>query len=599
MQLYRERWVEVIVVTAILGVVAQGYWPSLENKMVWDDFFYLEGRPEYLIAEYWWQTLSDNFILSTNYFRPLVVGSFLFDIHLLGGGAKIFHLTNLIWFLSTCVLAYLLLRKLLYLSGQSLQWGYLGVLIFGCSPMLSEIVLWISARFDLALTFFLLLLLFFDVYLRGTPRLVAVGVAYFCASNSKEMAVAFGLVYPIWHLYLESLKGRSGGVHIWCKRENLQLYLSVIIAGVFYMLARYCALGGLYQSQGSGDLSLLTDLTRCLLVLKTLGGYFLLAFGFAQNVSPSYPLDVSQSFLGFETIIGGGVLCAIVILLRHKPIFGFILLCFILSLLPVLHIIPLRISGNYMHQRFLAFPYALVLIMLFPVCVKAVTKYSLQRVAILAMLVLIVLGAQVVRSVVPMWSSNEVLWTWVSEKFPSNALARVNLMVAISRRGDHLRAIEMGKDLLSDRSVPFVQKLYVHASIAESYFRTGDVRSMKRHYGEIFENYGVQHVKVSQYSTIYAAYARSLVIVEPASKDIDHIVSLALRLDPYNDLALLIRGIQAVQDGRFKEASIDVDTALTYMKGERHQDGVLFARSMNVFKLLRSNGYPLKYGMTE
>jgi len=595
MKVLALRWLQVWLAIGVMAVIGLLYWPSLENGLVWDDYYYLYDRAGYSVPALWWQTLSGNFALSINYFRPLVVGTFLLDIHVLGGGDRVFHQTNLVLFGVVGVIVFFLANKLLasFLDTPLVSiYSFVVAVFIGCSPVLSEVVLWVSGRFDLMLSLFLMLTLLADVGLKGWWRIIGVGVAYLCAACSKEMAVAFGVIFPAWHLYLEALKSNKfSWLGVLLKRRNLEVYCSVIVAGVIYMLLRYFALDGLYHSVGASESSPAIGAESFYLVLKTIGGYGLLALGFAQNLSPVYPL-VFPIQLGDPLVIAGVctlLACAVLILCKH--VLGFVLLAFLLSLLPVIHIAPLNISGNFMHQRFLAFPYLLLMVMLAPLLFRLFQRFNAGVGLLAGVVVMSLLGAVVIRSIIPMWNSNQVLWTWVNQRYPDYPMAAVNLVVDASGRGDFSGAIELGERLLEEGEIPFKHKVFIHGALGNSYFRVGEYEKMKGQYESIFQNYGVSDLKLYHYSRIYSAFARSLVVIEPDSESLDGILKMAISLDKFNHMALFLSGIVSFRDGSPTEGWAKMVQAMKYMDPARQKEAIIFVDALDVGAEIRDQGY--------
>ena len=79
-----------------------------------------------------------------SYYRPLVMASFVVDRALWGLNAGPFHAQNVLWHALSCVLAYLLIRRM---SGSSWAAGWAAAL-WAVHPLVSESVAWISGRTD-------------------------------------------------------------------------------------------------------------------------------------------------------------------------------------------------------------------------------------------------------------------------------------------------------------------------------------------------------------------------------------------------------------------------------------------------------------------
>jgi len=187
-------------------IVALVYLPALSNGLVWDDITFLSDLPLYRDPALWLEALRRPFVISANYFRPLALLTFVAELRIGGLNPTLFHLTNVLLHAFNAALVAVLARHLWPLGdGDDAAGGWLAVgagLLYGLHPALLEGVTFISSRFDLLLTAFLLLALVADVTLRQrrVARALAVGLAFLLAALTKEMAVALAVVLPLWHL---------------------------------------------------------------------------------------------------------------------------------------------------------------------------------------------------------------------------------------------------------------------------------------------------------------------------------------------------------------------------------------------------------------
>ena len=91
------------------------------------------------------------FETTDSYYRPLLMVSFMFN-KLVSGNLFGYHLTNLLFHLSSCVLLYHFFLKLNLRNDLS----FLLTLLFSVHPVLSQAVVWIPGRNDSMLTTFAL-----------------------------------------------------------------------------------------------------------------------------------------------------------------------------------------------------------------------------------------------------------------------------------------------------------------------------------------------------------------------------------------------------------------------------------------------------------
>lgn len=555
-------WGVVFVVALVLWLYA----PALHNGLVWDDNSFLKGQAYYWVPDLWSNALTEHFLLSMNYYRPMVVASFLLDAHVWTGTDATYHASNIAAHVVACVVVFGLLHHLCRRANVAGHWALVGSLLYGCSPILSEVVLWVSGRFDLFLSLFLLLTLYSDVVAKGRSRLFLIALFYFFAACSKEMAVAFGLLYPLWHWYLARLEADDTPLVAVClRRENVLAYCAVILGGLAYLGLRYYSLGALYTQEELVHPKGHQSVTGLILVMKTLGGYCSAVLGFASNISPIYPLPKSVSWLDGDVLLGIVFSVLTIILLLVRSVWGLVFSVFLVSLLPVLNIIPLNIVGNYMHLRFLAFPYALVLLLTLPLLIRFLQGAGrLGAVSLVLFLFIVCVGGLSIRSVIPMWSSNTTFWTWADKQYPEYPLAKVNLMSSMVGQRQYQNSITLGEALLEADMEPS-HRAVVRGGLAEAYFRTGQVDEMERQYELIFAEFGIAELRSGHYSKLYAAFAFSLMHVRPEEAAIDSLLTMALQFDQYNGLAWFLKGVIHAQESEYEKALEFIERGFLYM----------------------------------
>ncbi len=91
-----------------------------------------------------------------NYYRPLLVGSFMLDAHIGGGSLWMFHITNILIHIIASFLLFLLFYKLQYKNEIS----FIAALIFLCHPVFTTAIAWVPGRNDSLLAVFFLAALF-------------------------------------------------------------------------------------------------------------------------------------------------------------------------------------------------------------------------------------------------------------------------------------------------------------------------------------------------------------------------------------------------------------------------------------------------------
>lgn len=131
------------------------------------------------------------------YYRPILILSFLMETSIFGLNTKIYHLTNIILFILTLYLMYVFLIKL-KLNAVILK---LLILLVAVHPIFISTVVWIPARNDTLLAIFIFLsFIFFIKYLEknNLQNLILYILFWTVALFTKETAVLFFLLYPLF-----------------------------------------------------------------------------------------------------------------------------------------------------------------------------------------------------------------------------------------------------------------------------------------------------------------------------------------------------------------------------------------------------------------
>lgn len=439
------------------------YLPALNFGLVWDDTIFLREMPAYRDPELWFPSLFEPFVLSPNYFRPLALLTFVAELRLAGPGSLIFHLSNLLLHgLNTALVTLLALRLL---GGVRRSMGYRQVvaavgagMLYGLHPALIEGVAFVSSRFDLLMSTFLLLALLADATLGDRlARPVLVGLAFLLAALAKEMAVALVLALPFWHLAcgerrVPSLAGYWKRIK---ERGDLKVYAAVLIAGLLYLGIRFAGLGYLLAPQAEQTLVAGSPLQHLLLVAKSVVAYLLLVLWPFGSVAPIHysdlPVPSTDPLAWVALIVVGLFVCGLVWMVRRAPRAGWLLVGGAIALLPVANLLPLELGGGaFVAERYLLFPLTLA------VLAGAVAWHSLSteegtrewgRFGWRAVLPLCWLVASVatVQLTLPNWRDDLTLWTWAARRAPQSATPPTNLSLEYVRRGAYEVALELAE----------------------------------------------------------------------------------------------------------------------------------------------------------
>ncbi len=401
--------------------------PVLSGGAVWDDHTLL--LPSVLDAA--WGPLPFN----PDYFRPLGI----WTLRLGAGAADPLHAQHLINLLLHALNTLLVAALIRQRTGR--DWEPLVLsLLYGLHPALVEGVAFISSRFDLLMTAGLLLGLTLERRLSGPWRPLCVGGAFLLAALSKEHAAAFPVVLLLWR----RAEHASFAAVI---REHRATWIALMLAGLLYLGLRHHALGGLL----SADRVMIDPgepLSHLLLIGRSLAGYLGLTLLPMGRLSPIHftALPVAPDATSVGTLLGVAVL--LVGLTRLGPT-GWRLLAGIAALLPVLHILPLDLTGgSTIAERFLVFPAALLVVGL---AVGMAPRLDWgRRPALVVGVVLWGAAALVcVRQTLPHWRSEQTLWQWGLTAAPRSPLPRINLARLLTDSGDPRAGLALAEEAIA------------------------------------------------------------------------------------------------------------------------------------------------------
>lgn len=448
-------WAGTLVILIITGAL---YAQTLSFKFVWDDDQVIYGRVDYQSPARWLEAVRQPLDFSPNYFRPLALSSLLVQIWIWKDNPAPFHAANvLIHLLNTALVMALGLRLL-----QGRWQGLLAGALYGVHPALIEGVAFVSSRYDLTATLFLLTALWLEGRLQGKARLLGVGIAFLLALLGKEMAITLPLVMLAWQAAQQpegSLQERLRT--LW--RTERPLYATLGVALLVYFGIRYAALGYLFTAPiGNAQIEGGTPLQHLLLIgrtLTTLVGLMLFPFFSITAAHHSeLPIPLSDGWawaqLGIALLILGGV----VWLTRRHPLSGGLVIAALLNLLPVLNLRPLEFAfGVFTAERFLTFPLALVMIAIVawvssPVPhlqededARATGGSGCTGVPARATIVALLWGIGLMITTaynLPNWRDAETFWKWLTVASPNSPIGFSNLSDLYNKMGRHTESLE-------------------------------------------------------------------------------------------------------------------------------------------------------------
>lgn len=435
---------------------------ALRNGFVSDDQILIEARipdyrahfpfPEAFTQSFW---KGSSFDLprpgeeKKDYYRPLTTLSYALDVRIWGERAFGYHLTNALLHAACSALLVLYLGTL----GFGALLAAAGGLVFACHPVHASSVAWIAGRTDLLAALFLFAALFaFARHRAATTRgfrptgaFVVSLVAYLAALLSKEIAI---VLLPL--LLAEAVARKAGSEEPPGASVRWPLAEAAILAGVtlLYVAFRAVMLGipdfqaGSITATSAFRLGMTPAVYayywRVLLWPGTLHFHVPLAL-------PSGPADprflLTALFLLAQLLAG-------IWLLRRAPWAAFGLFWYLISLVPVSHLIPLAFKTVV--AEYWAYVPSVALVLLLAGLAQAWSRGRPERTsrAAAALAALGVLGAVALPARSAVYRTEEGLLRHTVSVYPGHADSWVTLAAELGERGDYDEAFRAARTAL-------------------------------------------------------------------------------------------------------------------------------------------------------
>ena len=419
-------------------LVASFYLRALDFDLVWDDILLFETASNFRQGNISWTALIEPVLPGATYFRPLVMLSFNLEHLWLGQGHVTGHAVNLLLFTLNIIFVGFFIRILLDRAGikYSEYKALLACSLYAMNCVMIESVVWISGRFDLMVTTFVLLGLLADfLILRLLIRGLVVSFMFFCAALSKEMAATMPLLLLIVQL---CTRYRSCDWRLLPKvfvKDEWLTYSLLLLAGVIYLAARYLSIGQFLDIENLEAYSI-ADKAR--LVSETLFFYLRQTLFSFTDLCPIHPVSIDANvginiaLHAFILVLIGSATCYMI---ASRSVTGLMVGAFIISLLPVLNIIPLPIGENIGHDRFLALPSVFFTGIFASLPLENIRSHSFKSSLIFICSLWIIVSGINIRLTLPLWANDLAFWTWATNKYPRHSNSLAALAAAQLRSG--------------------------------------------------------------------------------------------------------------------------------------------------------------------
>jgi tetratricopeptide (TPR) repeat protein len=426
-------------------LVAILYFNSLGNQFTnWDDGMIYQNPS---IRDLSWEGIKKIFTLEKgNTYQPVRMLSYAVDYHYWGLNPIGYHITNILFYILTCVMVYFsLFHVSLDLREEASAYSHgrvatFGALLFAAHPVHVEAVTWLAARKEVLQGFFFFL--GFYLYLKANKEagrrafyfyLSLVVLSILLATLSKPSAVIFPGVIAVYEI-----SKRKKGVVTFFKRHWVFLILLLMLSAVFtfILLKVMFEAGGIKHYKGD---SFASNLLICVYVFLQNIRLLLVTI----NYSAAYSFLVNMPFFCVTNVILFLIVLSLfavsILSLRWTKIVFFSFFFFFITLLPYLNIIPISTLKADRYVFIASFSYIFMLAVAFD-CIYAYQhkKFSEGFFKFLSVTVFLFLLASYSFMTIrqnTLWENSYTLWADAVQKYPESNTANAMMGVVYMELG--------------------------------------------------------------------------------------------------------------------------------------------------------------------
>ncbi|MEI8190750.1 MAG: tetratricopeptide repeat protein, partial [candidate division NC10 bacterium] len=437
-------------VVLVLLLAAATYLNSLTYDFVWDDTLMLLGGPklrdlrnlpQFFLSDF--TTLTSG-ALEGHYYRPTLALTLALDATFWGLQPALFHLTNILLHVGVTFLV----NRLALAMGARRDIALLAALLFAVHPAHVEVVAFVAARVDLLLSIGVLgcLLAYRRSDAPGCGRIAWGGAALAMqafALLSKETAVTLPALLVLSDLLHSPASDQPA--ERTTLRHALMRSLPFWIVTVAFATFRFSQLLSIAgdRLQGSGFWQRLPG------SFELLARYVILSL-VPTHMQPFYSLKRPESFLSLwpalGLLLGGGLVALLIWSWRRAPLAAFATAWFLITISPVVDLVPLSPREMGMADRYLYLPSVGVPILLamgFAALLRPTDGQwrSFRRpIAWGALALLLIAYPWQSFRYAPVWRNDLTLYTRMTEVAPHAPIPYLNLGLTYFRANDLPRA---------------------------------------------------------------------------------------------------------------------------------------------------------------
>ncbi len=450
----------ILLISLLILATASLFSPTLKYEFIWDDFTFIFdwNQPKHLDTQFIPLLRGDLPPEHAGVYRPVRSLLYAFSFNLFHTQPFGYHLQAIIVHILTVITVYLISVKLT--SKQPL--AFLAALIFAVHPIHLETITFITTSFDAIGILFLLFSFYLYLHFRSRSSswlLLSAALVAFLAYFTYELTLTLPLLLILYDYILSSRP-----------RPHYTTYLAFIIPNLFYWIVRI----PLLHISSRNNALLLPLFQRILLITRSLFLYLKLAFfphplNINHHLTSSLPalhyydvdytsytpsLSLTQPTILLSTIVLL-FLFRILYSLRHHRLLIFLSCWFIVSLTPVLNILPqdMLFAEKYLYLASVASSlltahfftqYLPQLLRLLKTHLSSLSPFLPQlfyRSILYTLAYLILLtSTTLIRN--PIWANSEIFWSTALSQNPISSIAHNNLGSVYYIKHDYQQALK-------------------------------------------------------------------------------------------------------------------------------------------------------------
>ncbi len=465
----------------LIIIVSIVYMNVLWNGFTYDDKFIFKGGIVSSLKNVKWLFSTKYFEMSAEQsYRPIVTLSYMLEYPIWETNPTGYHLTNLILHLLVAVILF----KVLILFFD--KWaGFAGALIYAIHPLTTEVVNSIGFREDILCALFLLLSVLLYKSFQAKNRcfyLVLSLVTFILSLLSKEMAITL----PILLILIDFSFGESIA-----NKKRWSVYSVYFLITILYLILRF----KIIYSEPDEKLSYYggSFITALMSIPKLILTYI-------QLIIFPHPLSVDRYINPIQSInnlyFWFGLVSIIIIIfaaVKLKKGYRLGILWFLISLLPVLNLVPIY---NPFAERYMYIPLIGIAIL-----IASLLSRFRQNIFIWAILVYALIGFSIRTYVRNYAWKNDLMLFSKTVKYPCRPRAFYNLGIAYYQAKEYEKAVEA-----------YNKAIY-----------------LKPDYPEAYNNLGIVYNDLKKYDDAIRSLRRSISL-NPKNENAYNNLSVSLRL---------------------------------------------------------------------